>query len=272
MTSRRLGGLAVLGCAAAIAGCGSGGSRHESRSPTSTSSASRSTPSGLGATKSPKQIVAEASAALRAAHGFTAQGSIVEGRLRVSLRLVAASPTSLDVSIVVGTLSAELIGTRDGSFLRANRAFWVTHGGARAATLADRWIEVPLSTGRAFAASLGSLGSLAPDALARCLAEDHGSLSIAGTITIEHRRAIVIKDAGDVPGSSPGVLIVAATGTPYPLTYTATGGQRAGGRIDVCNQGTANTAHGTITFGDFGHVRPISPPANPLRFAQPPSI
>jgi hypothetical protein len=48
-----------------------------------------------------------------------------------------------------------------------------------------------------------ALGSLAPNVLARCVTEDLGTLSIAEPSTVEHRRAIVVKDAGNVPGSSP---------------------------------------------------------------------
>jgi hypothetical protein len=151
----------------------------------------------------------------------------------------------------------------------ANGAFWVQHLGARGARLADRWIEVASSAGRSLD---GSLGSLAPNVLARCLGEDHGTLTVAGKLTVEHRRAIVIKDAGNAPGSSPGVLTVAATGMPYPLTYTATGGTRAGGRIDVCNQGKADSAHGTITLSHFGQVPAIVAPPNPIKLAQSPSI
>ncbi len=213
--------------------------------------------------------MADASAALRDAHGFTAQGSIVEGSLRVRLRLADASRNSVDLSFAVGRTAAQLIRTQGGSYFRANRTFWTAHAGPRAAALADRWIEIPSVSSRSFTASLGQF---APDVLARCLAEDHGSLSSAGETTIAHRRAITIRDAGDAPGSSPGNLAVAATGIPYPLAYTATAGQRAGGRVDVCNQGKANTAHGTITFDHFGHVPPIAPPANPLRLAQPPVI
>ncbi|MGI8714398.1 MAG: hypothetical protein ACR2NR_14725 [Solirubrobacteraceae bacterium] len=213
--------------------------------------------------------MADASAALGRAHGFTAQGSIIEGSRRTELTLIDASPSPVDLSFTLGRTMAQLVRARGGSYFRANRVFWTAHAGARAANLADRWIEIPLTSSRSFTASLGSL---APATLARCLGEDHGTLSIAGKITIEHRRAILVKDAGDAPGSSPGVLAVAATGTPYPLAYTATGGQRAGGRIDFCNQGKADTTRGTITFDNFGRVPPVTPPANPLRLAQPPSI
>lgn len=265
----------MLGCTALIAGCGSGTS-HDAHGPSSATvsrsaspAASASASAGSENGKSPKQIVIDASAALRNAHGFEMQGSIVEGRLRASINLIAAPSSSTDLRLTLGGTSAELIDARGGDFIRANGAFWAQHVGARAARLADRWIEIPTTSGRSFAASLGSL---APNALARCLAEDHGSLSAAGRLTVENRGAIVIKDAGDKPGSSPSVLTVAADGSPYPLTYTATAGARPGGRIDVCNDGKGDSAHGTITFNHFGHAPPITTPANPLRLPQPPSV
>jgi hypothetical protein len=226
-------------------------------------------PAGSETGRSPAQIVTDASAALRSAHGFEMQGSIVEGRVRASIDLIAASSSSTDLRLTQGRTSAELIDGHSGNFIRANGAFWTEHVGARAARLADRWIEIPTTSGRSFTASLGAL---APNALARCLAEDHGSLRAAGKLTVENRRAVVIKDAGDKPGSSPGVLTVAADGRPYPLTYTATGGTRPGGRVDVCNDGKGGGARGTIVFNHFGHVPPIATPANPLRLAQPPSV
>lgn len=272
MASRGCGGLLLM-CAALTGGCGSGAS-HPAHPPDSAAvSRSASTSASARAAsengKSPKQIVADASAALRNAHGFEMQGSIVQGRLRITLNLISAPSSLTDLGLTLGSTSAELIHARGGDFIRANGAFWAQHVGVRAASLAGRWIEIPTTSGRSFTASLGSL---APNVLARCLAEDHGTLSVAGKLNVENRRATVIKDAGDTPGSSPSVLTVAADGRPYPLTYTATRGARPGGRIDVCNQGKGDTAHGMITFNHFGHVSPITAPANPLRLSQPPSI
>ena len=70
-------------------------------------------------------------------------------------------------------------------------------------------------------------------------------------------------EVGDHPDQS--VLAVASTGTPYPLRYTATGGQRAGGTVNVCNSGKASSARGSITFGEFGMVPPIQAPAGAIK-------
>lgn len=106
--------------------------------------------------------------------------------------------------------------------------------------------------------------------MSRCLVEDHGTLTLAGRTTIDGHSAILLKDAGNSPGSSPGVLAIAATGPPYPLRLTALGGQRAGGPIDVCNDGKASNARGTITFSRFRGVPPIQAPQGAEQLAQGP--
>jgi len=121
---------------------------------------------------------------------------------------------------------------------------------------------VPASSARA---TTSSLGGFAPATLSRCLAENHGTLSIAGKSTIDGQPVILLNDAGNAPGSSRAVLAVAAAGTPFPLRYAATRGQRAEGRVDVCNDGKANDAHGTITFSQFGRIPPIKAPKDAVR-------
>ena len=62
-------------------------------------------------------------------------------------------------------------------------------------------------------------------------------------------------------GGTSGTSTTRAYGNPdLPLRYTATGGQRAGGRIDVYNDWTANNARGTLTFSQFGQVPAIEAP------------
>jgi hypothetical protein len=265
----RIRGLAAFACAAAIAGCGSAGSPHNSRSARSTTATGGVSSSQSVDGKSPTQLVAEASDALRQAHGFTLQGFIVGGGQRVKLEIDEASASSVRVVFSVGSSSAQLIHARGNSYFRANRAFWIAHGGASVQRLAGRWVDLPGAESRSFTKSLGGL---APATLARCLGEDHGALTIAGMTTVDHHRAIVVKDDGNAPGASAGTLDIASSGPPYPLALTETGGERAGGRIDVCNQGKADNDRGMITLSHFGHVSPIPPPRNPLELSQPPTV
>jgi hypothetical protein len=257
-----------------VAGCGSSASKHAASSRASaTSSTSTATSSSATsaanneASKPPKQILADAAAALRNAHSYAMQGTITQNHQRLRLKLTTTSATSVDLAVSIANSMVQLIGLPSGSYVRGNVSFWTSQVGARAARLANRWIQVPPPDAHGVTSSLGAL---APATLSRCLVEDHGTLSVGGKTTIDGRSAILLRDAGNAPGSSPGVLAVSASGAPFPLRYVSSGRQRAGGRIDVCNNGKANDAHGTITFGQFGRVAPIQPPTGAEQLAQGP--
>jgi hypothetical protein len=209
--------------------------------------------------KRPDQILADAAAALRAAYGYAMQATAIQSGQRLQIRLVTTSATSLELLLAANGSTVGLITLPNASYIRGNGSFRTAHGAPDAARLADRWLQVPFSNARSVASSLGPL---APATLPRCLVEDHGTLSLAGRATVDGRMAILLTDVGDAPGSSAGVLAIAATGPPYPLRLTSTGQSRPGGPIDVCNDGRPSNAHGTITFSQFGHVPPIRPPAH----------
>ena len=154
----------------------------------------------------------------------------------VHIAIVAPDTNSLKLSISAHGANVEIITLPNAAYLRANAAFWRPKVGARADGLANRWLQVPPDNVRSVSATLGRF---APATLARCLAEDHGTLSIAGRTTVDGRSAIVLKDAGNVPGSSPGELAVAASGPPYSLPQRPTPGEQAalGGQVDTCNDG-----------------------------------
>jgi hypothetical protein len=187
---------------------------------------------------------------------------MTENGVPLRLKIIVAGRADLALSFATGATSTQLLLISHSAYLRATKAFWQAHLGARGAALANRWIEVPpTSTG----AITASLGPFAPTTLARCLVEDHGTLSIAGRTTIAGRPATLVRDAGDAPGAAPGTLAVAAAGTPYPLQFRATGPQRPGGPIDVCNDGKGSDTRGTATFSHFGSVPPLRPPSRSVR-------
>jgi len=269
-------GLAVV-CLMALAGCGSSSSHSASSSASSSTSSpasasstattsaatsSAATSSGGEAAKPPAQILTDAASALRHAHGFAMQGSVNQGKQVVRVKLTTTSPSAIDLSFILGPSSAELIGLPKASYIKANATFWRAQAGPNAVKLAGKWIEVPSTSAHSLTSSLGGLS---PSVLPRCLAENHGTLTHGGTTTVNGQSAIVIKDAGDKPGSTRSLLAVAATGTPYPLQYTATGAQRAGGPVDVCNSGKASNARGSLTFSEFGSVPPIKAPAGAIK-------
>ena len=228
-----------------------------------TSACGSSTRSNHEASKSPAQIVADSAAALRSAGSYALRGTFTQNGKTSSVTLVATGSNSLRFTLAQGAKDFEIIDLPGAFYARGNAAFWQgqAHIGSRAALLAGRWIQVPPGLERQ---AVAALGKLAPQTISRCLVENHGTLTFAGQATVAGRRAIIIKDAGDVPGSSPGELAVAATGSPYPLRVTGTGPTRPGGPIDVCNDGKNPTTTGGATLSQFGTVPPINRPANVL--------
>ena len=189
---------------------------------------------------------------------------LVQDHSRTRIALTTTGRRTFDATLTVGGATFDVISVPGRAYLRGDSAFWRLHTGsgatarARARRLAGHWLEVP-ATGRH--AVTKSLGTLSPGTLARCLTEDHGTLTIAGHATIAGTRAVVVRDVGDAPGSTPSTIAVAATGAPYPLRYVATGRTRPGGRVDVCNDGKGDGATGTITLSHFGGVPAIHAPS-----------
>jgi hypothetical protein len=282
--------LSVLG-ALAIAGCGSTTVRHITRTvtrsashvvttPTVEGETTRSTSPGGGAPlagrrrhhhasalagRSPRAILRAAAAALRRVGNYSMRADLRQHGTRTIVDLSAVSSHRYEASTTVGHTSFELIVLSGTVYLRGNARFWRAHAGhaaaarSRARRLAGRWLLLPAGDGRSIERSLGTL---APGTLARCLIEDHGRLTIERRRRlVAHRRAVIVRDAGNAPGATPSTIAVAADGVPYPLRYVATGRTRRGGRIDVCNDGKGADATGTITLGRFGATPAIQPPA-----------
>lgn len=283
--------LALTG-AMAIAGCGSTTVRHVTR--TITRAASAATPSTTATTptrdgetsagassqrrgrsaaprssaiagRSPRSLLVAAARALRHAGGYSMRADLVQNHQRTIVNLSASSDHRYEAATTMGHTTFELIALPGSAFLRGNAAFWRMETGssagarARARAFAGHWLRVP-ATGRRSVTR--SLGTLAPGTLARCLTEDHGTLTVERRrVSIGGRAAVVVRDAGDAPGATPSTIAVAATGTPYPLRYVASGRTRRGGRVDVCNNGKGAGATGTITLDQFGATAQITAPA-----------
>jgi hypothetical protein len=247
---------AAVACAGAvaIAGCGSSGSSGSGGSSTPPRHQARSGE----ASKPAAQILSDAAAAVRAAGSYSLEAAITQNGRTLRFTLLTTGPTSLELGDRQGASFARVIEVARAFYVNGNDAFWRPRFGARAPLAAGRWFQVPPSVMRK---SISALGHLAPATLSRCLAEDHDTLRDAGMATVNGQRAILIKDAGNLPGSAPGEFAVAATGSPYLLRATSLGRSRAGGHVDACNDGKVSTSLGTITFSEFGRVRPIQPPA-----------
>jgi hypothetical protein len=218
------------------------------------------------ASKSPAQILADASAALRSAGDFEMRGSLTEGGQAMQMSVAVSSSKSADVSITMRGGTFEVIVTPSaGSYGLGSAQFWASHTADPrvASLLAGRWVKIPAAQAGSMTALLGPL---APDTIASCMTQDHGTLSLGGTTTVAGVPAILIRDAGDLPGTQPGTLAVATTGPAYPLQVTGTGTERPGGPKNMCNEyGKGGSGDGEFTISRFGQVAPIQPPANALQ-------
>ncbi len=226
----------------------------------SSSAMGGSAAAGLGA-KSPAQIVAAAQTALRSSHGYVMAGRMSQAGQKVGLRLTYGGASQLELTLSQGTGKAAIIALPGAVYIKANRAYWQAQGGGAVLRYANRWIELPASYSTRFTRQLGRFN---PKTLARCLGEDNGKLSRAGTTTVSGQRSVVIRDAGGVPGSTPGTLDVAAAGPAYPLRLTSTGPTRKGGKVDVCNDGKGSDLKGSLTISRFNNPPQIKAPTNPL--------
>ncbi len=249
--------LAAAGAMLVLAGCGSGSSH-----------ANRPTAHGGNgvASKPPAQIVAAAQTALRAAHGFVVTGNLRQAGQTMRLQIVDGGTNKVQVKLSQSGKSAEFIALAGATYIRANQAYWSAQVGPRAASLANRWIELPASANQQLTSGFGPFE---PSTLARCLGEDLGTLSRDGITTVEGRPAVVVHQAGNAPGSSPGTLAVAATGPAYPLRLTSTGPTKPGGKVDACNDGKGGDTQGTLTLSDFGHAPAVTAPKHPVTVGNP---
>jgi hypothetical protein len=240
--------LSALVIAGVLGGCGSTGAA---------STTATHTPE---ASKSAKQILADAAAAIAGAHGFKMQATMVDTgnpSQRLQLSMALSSPHNFSVSETVNGEHLNVVLAGSKAYIRAGRSFWSSamDNSPRSAVMSDRWIELPTP------GSLASVtGILNPSTLASCLVEGHGSLSVAGTTTVNHQPAVLLRDAGNAPGDQPSTLAIAADGVHYPLREVDTGRQRRGGGKS-CGGSSGPSTDGTVTLSRFGHVGEIRPPA-----------
>jgi hypothetical protein len=247
-SSGGLAGLIAIAAALSVAGCGGSG------------------PSGHGeASKPPQQIVMDAASNLLKVRSFQLTGTAVLSGEHGSVSVDYQRPAALRFEITTphgGTATAIIVG--DVAYLNADKTFYVQQGasGSAAALLAGRWLKLPSTI-----PGLGSLTSqFQPATLSHCLTVGHGTLSHGGTANVGARAAVVVVDAGEKPGTTPGKLYVAAQGPPLPLRIESTGATRAGGVPDPHCGGTSGIHDsGTdVTFTSFNRGLRIAAPAGAI--------
>jgi hypothetical protein len=223
-----------------------------------------STGQGDEASKSPEDILADATRDLGAVHSFHVAGteSGSDGSMRIVGDVVAGG--SVRFRIDEGGQKIGLIVTKSASYVRASRDFWRRDGHVKSAKelklLSNRWIKIPGGQG---VADLGK--QFAPATLAHCLTANLGTVTKRPTTTFEGRRVIVLTDKGEKPGTSPGLLYLTSAGQILPVRLVQTGRQHSGGHHEAaCGGSDRTTRHSDIRFSRFDEPVKISAPAKSL--------
>lgn len=244
--------LALTSVAAVIGGCGS------------------SARSNGEASKPPQQILSDAATALRQVHSLRVYGTVTVDKRPTAVTLAVKPPSDLSIAMTQGASTAQMIVLGSSVYIKMSPAFARRQGNVpapAAALISNRWLKVPPG-------AVGSAASLTKqfnlDTLSRCVVENHGTLTRAGTANVNGQPAVVIVDKGDKPGSTPSKLYVATTGPPLPLRALATGAQRPGGALDAqCNNGGDPTQPGEVlTFTDYNRSLNIAAPAGAVDLSQ----
>jgi pimeloyl-ACP methyl ester carboxylesterase len=229
----------VVAVAAVIGGCGGGGR-----------AASTSTSRGAGLAAEPAaRILAAAEAAIDQVHSFHLQATAVIPGTTVSESTYLQLPGVAALGEQNGSDTLDLRAIAGRIYFRGNRAYYASTGvtGAELARLPGRWVS---ATPAQLPTAGGLLALTHPATLGLCLLGQHlGTLSVGGTASVGGRRAVVLLDAGNLPGSAPGRIYIAATGPPLPLRLTRTGPARPGGTSDgVCDEPVSQVVSSSDEF------------------------
>ena len=214
--------------------------------------------------KPPRQILADARRDLAKVHSFHITGSMLDkdGRTRITADVAASARARITVRH--GSTTAQLIALPKAEYVKANAAYWKAVGGisdpALLKKLAGRWVKVP-PTGNGMTSVLRSLG---PAHIASCLGTDLGTLAKGGVHSVGRRRAVVIVDRGDKPGTAPGRLYVALSGPALPLRATQTGPRRPGKVTARCNDKNDTTKSSDLRFSAYNKPMRIAAPPNAI--------
>jgi hypothetical protein len=201
---------------------------------------SAAAPAGNGeASKSAKQVLADAKSALFNASSVLVTGEVTQGGKTQTLDFVGVEQNT-HVTVTGAGIRLQLIKFGSQIYVNAPASFWATSGaGASASKVANKWIKIPAT--QVPDASQDTLQGLA----ASFNTSDSPLKSQVTQTTINGEPAVVLQQ---VDGSK---LFVSATGTPVPL--------------EIVNMG-ANKA--TLRFEGYGKQPPIKAPAGAVTAQQ----
>ena len=222
------------------------------------------------ASKPPLQILKDTAAALKLVTSVHVRGSLIDSYRPTTIDLAAKPPSNATLAFTQGAAAGTAVVVGGVVYVKANRVFWQETGVGSDplwSAAANRWLKLPTAiVGQVDALMRG----LSMQNLSRCIVENHGTITDAGTTSVDGQPVVEIVDHGNRPGSTPITFYVATTGTPYPLRVVSHGSQRPGGiRNAACSDTRADTQFGTqLTFSAFNQPVNVTAPSGALDLTQ----
>ena len=220
--------------------------------------------------QAPERSVRAASAALGEVRSFRMDGYQVDsddGRLEFDLAV--ALPGRIRFVFREKRTRVEVIAIKDEAWMNGSREFWSENAPDTpgvAELLAGKWVRMPASSVRELQFFLNIAD---PKLTGRCIIGNRfGTLRRVRTARVGGREAVIVRDAGERPGTAPGDLYLATTGPPLPLHFRQTGREKAGGKRDpLCSSREADdslTLDAEYRFRDYNADIEIEPPKDVL--------
>jgi hypothetical protein len=243
MFSRRRGLAIAFAGAVLVAACGGGSG------------------SGGGgeADKPVDQIIADVQAALQSAKSFHVNLTLTSQKTTSKFDLDTSGTGKVKGMLTSGSATGQLIIADGYGYFKGKALIAALFGDQAAAQVGERFVRVA-------ADQLGGLEQVADAALfSKCLFDAHGTITKGNTVTINGHSAIELKDAGDKPGTQPGVLSVQTDGAAYPLRTQTTGVRKAGGNaLKECGgpSDTDQDQQAVADFSNFGSKVDVTAPTD----------
>jgi hypothetical protein len=221
--------------------------------------------------KSPQAVLSDLQRDLGKVKSFHFAGSQTEKGVVTRMSGDVFASGSASIAVTEGKASVGMILLPKATYMKANAAYWRVNGGKSGKTLASkiagRWVKVPDSAGDSLQPLLTKLS---PKHLASCATTGLGTLSNNGVKTLGGRKVIVLEDKGDRPGTTPGLLYVAADGPALPLREVQTGPRKPGGKLNKrCDSASDKSTESDVTFSRFDRVPQLKAPRGALSFEDP---
>jgi hypothetical protein len=197
-----------------------------------------------GAPANGKTDVSQAIAASESAQTVRVDGSVSQGKEKITLDVQASNAGKGQGSIGINGAVAHVIRLGSRIYFSADKAFWTANGGAAAAALfVGKWVYTAVTTtdGNSLAQFM-DLTTLTHQLFGGNL--DTATFSVGKSSTINGVPVIAI-NGKDSTGASSGIVYVAKTGKPYVIELTSTGG---------------TSGKGTLVFSGYNQsVNPVAP-------------